>query len=255
MPHTRFAACFAAFVRCSLIASVSAFLLSCAALTASAPPTDNASRPLPARKPLQSVVIDEFTRDTQALRTSDYAFVQAWWIPVEFWQAALSQVNPALAQQSLDVLKPYSMLAVVQADVTALGGFVFYPRDDLQQRLQLQWQPSRGEAVTLHPVSQPNSTLQNLVTQLSPLLSRAMGEMGRNMQFFVFEDVKADGTRVTDPYSAGTLRVNLAPSETQAAAQLDIELPVNALYEPRLCANGKPAHISWQYCPWDGQPL
>lgn len=251
MLHTRFAA----LVNCFVVAVLSLFLLSCAALTASTPPTDTSSRPLPARKPLQEVVIDEFTRDTQALRTSDYAFVQAWWIPVEFWQAALSQVNPALAQQSLDVLKPYSMVAVVQADVTALGGFVFYPRADLQQRLQLQWQPAQGEVVTLQPVSQPNSTLQNLVTQLSPLLSRAMGEMGRNMQFFVFEDVKSDGTRVTDPYSAGMLRVNLAPSETQAAAQLDIELPVNALYEPRLCANGKPAHISWRYCPWDGQPL
>ena len=251
MPHIRFAA----LVNCFLVAFVSSFLLSCTALTGNKPSAEVASRPLPARKPLQAVVIDEFTRDTQALRTSDYAFVQAWWIPVEFWQAALSQVNPALVQQSLDVLKPYSMVAVVQADVTALGGFVFYPRADLQQRLQLQWQPSQGEVVTLRPVSQPNSTLQNMVTQLSPLLSRAMGEMGRNLQFFVFEDVKADGARVTDPYSAGTLRVNLASSETQAAAQLEIELPVNALYEPRLCANGKPAHISWRYCPWDGQPL
>ncbi|HVL01271.1 MAG TPA: hypothetical protein VM553_15745, partial [Dongiaceae bacterium] len=231
-----------------------ASLLGCSALKESTH-AETEARPLPPRKPLPAVVVEDFTRDTQVIRTSEYSFVQAWWIPVEFWQAALSKVNPALAQQSLDVLKPYSMLAVVQADVTALGGFVFYPRADLQSRLQLQYQAAGGEKVTLSPVQQPNSTLQNLITQLSPLLSRAMGEMGRNMQFFVFDDARPDGTRIVDPYNDGVLQVVLAQSETQAAQQLDVGLPANALYEARRCADGRPAHISWRYCPWDGQPL
>lgn len=209
----------------------------------------------PARKPLVDVVIDEFTHDTQVLHSEDYALTQAWWIPVEFWQAALSKVNPALAEQAVQILKSYSMVAVVQADVTALGGFAYYSRDEIAQRLQVQRVGAQGAPVALPQEKSVNPAVQNLLMQLTPLLGKAIGDMGRNMHFFVLADTDDKGQRLASPYETGRVQIQLGASETQPAQQLDIELPVNALFVPRLCANGKPAHVAWKYCPWDGKPL
>ena len=209
----------------------------------------------PVRKPLDKVVVDDLVSDTQVLRTDASGLAQAWWVPLEFWQVALGRINPPLAQQVQSVLGEYSIVAVVQADVSALGGFVFYPREELQQRLAVTWLPAHGDARLLAPVPSPNLAVRNLIQQLTPLLSRSMGEMGRNLQFFVMSDRDADGKRVVNPYEPGVLQIRLSASEAQAVTDLNLDLPLNALFEPRLCANGKSTHISWRFCPWDGQPL
>ena len=34
-----------------------------------------------------------------------------------------------------------------------------------------------------------------------------------------------------------------------------VELPINALFVPRLCSDGREAHVTWNYCPWTGERL
>lgn len=231
-----------------VLLALAVLLSSCAGLM------PESARTLPPHKPLAEVVLDDFTRDTQVLLSGDHALVQAWWIPVEFWQAALSQASPALAEQAVTRLQPYSMVAVVQADVSTLGGFAFYSRDDLQQRLQVQWQRG-GQMQTLSLPSSVSPAVQQLLMQLTPLLSRMMGDVGRNLHFFVLDNQDARGQRWVSPYEDGAVTIRLAATATQPAHTLTVELPVNALFEPRRCANGKPAHLSWRFCPWDGAPL
>jgi hypothetical protein len=36
---------------------------------------------------------------------------------------------------------------------------------------------------------------------------------------------------------------------------MKIEMPIDALFVQRMCPNGKPAHVSWVVCPWDGGKL
>lgn len=235
-------------MRLSVLLCTVFFLVACSVFSPSS------SSP-PQRKSIADVVIDDFTHDTQVLHSEDYALTQAWWIPVEFWQAALSKVNPALAEQAVQILRPYSMVAVVQADVTALGGFAYYARDDIAQRLQVQRVDAQGVPVALPQEKSVNPAVQNLLMQLTPLLGKAIGDMGRNMHFFVLADTDAQGQRLASPYEPGRIQIQLAASDTQPVQQLDIDLPVNALFVPRLCANGKPAHVAWKYCPWDGKPL
>lgn len=209
----------------------------------------------PVRKALHQVVVDDLVGDTQVLRTDTYGLTQAWWIPLEFWQASLGRINPQLVQQVETVLGEYSIVAVVQADVSALGGFVFYSREEIQPRLAVTWQRSGVTPRALQMVPNPNLAVRSLVQQLTPLLGRSMGEMGRNLQFFVLADRDEQGQRIVNPYEPGLLTIHLTASETQPAVALNLDLPLNALFEPRYCANGKPAHITWRFCPWDGKPL
>jgi hypothetical protein len=49
------------------------------------------------------------------------------------------------------------------------------------------------------------------------------------------------------------IRVKL--SNADAVHMAELELPLDSLFVPRLCPNGKPAHVSWDYCPWSGKKL
>jgi hypothetical protein len=81
-----------------------------------------------------------------------------------------------------------------------------------------------------------------------------MGRLGENLNFFVYEDQNKDG-RVISPYSPGALKVTLAHKDGAALDPFVFELPLDSLYVPRHCPNGKPAHVSWVVCPWDGTKL
>jgi hypothetical protein len=131
---------------------------------------------------------------------------------------------------------------------------VFYDKEDIAKRLTVSAQQD-DQWITLPPREVTDPTLYALLSMLAPVLANTMGNLGANMHFFVLSDQDAQQQRVTDPYAEGQVRIQLAATRTQAARSFTIALPVNALYRPRLCPNGEPAHVSWRYCPWDGSRL
>ena len=59
---------------------------------------------------------------------------------------------------------------------------------------------------------------------------------------------------MVDPYLQGLISVQIAKRNGDLMTA-DIEMPLNSLFVPRKCPNGKDAHISWKYCPWSGKLL
>ena len=66
----------------------------------------------------------------------------------------------------------------------------------------------------------------------------------------VLPDVQRDAF-----YDNSRLRVKLLNSDGEVRNNMSIDMPLNELFIPRLCNNGKPAHVSWHYCPWGGERL
>jgi len=93
-----------------------------------------------------------------------------------------------------------------------------------------------------------------LLSMFKPMLGAAMGNMGENFHFFTLIDEDETGTRVIDPYRSGILKFNFAKRDGEQL-KTQIEFPLNELFVPRKCPNGKDAHISWKYCPWTGKLL
>jgi hypothetical protein len=60
--------------------------------------------------------------------------------------------------------------------------------------------------------------------------------------------------RVIDPYGPGRLTVQLEKRDGDFMAAR-VELPINALFAPRLCSDGREARITWKFCPWTGERL
>jgi hypothetical protein len=211
----------------------------------------NAAEP----KAMKDVDISALTNETQKSTNADGVHL-AWWIPPEFWAASMEReqsMSAAARKQMLDILNRYSMLAVVQADVSSVGNFSFYDRATVTKGLKFEL-VSGKETSVLKPLEKVPEELDPLLKVMTPLLESAMGRLGENLNFFVYDDQRKGG-RVISPYAQGALKVTLAHKDGKSLDPFVFELPLDSLYVARLCPNGKPAHVSWVVCPWDGTKL
>ena len=210
------------------------------------------------RKAMRDVDSDSFTKDTQVSfkGSGDDNISIAWWIPNEFWDSILARdtgTSDADKKSMLDALEGVSLLAIVQADVTQLGAFNFYSKDEIEKIMELSFINADGRKKNLSIMKKINPDLEVVLGIFKPILGAAMGNLGTNMHFYVLND-KSRSSRILDPYEEGTIHIELE-KRNKAELSADISLPLDSLYVPRKCPNGKDAHISWRYCPWSGGKL
>jgi hypothetical protein len=210
------------------------------------------------KKAMKDIDTNQFTTDTQVMLqgSGDKHVALAWWIPNEFWQSVLAReknTTEADKKAILEAMSGTSLLAIVQADITPLGAFKYYSKEEIERKMQISFSDAEGKSYKLKPLQSIDPNLEVVLGMFKPILSSAMGNLGSNMHFYVLND-KSSSARLINPYQKGQLSIQLARKES-ALMTANIELPLNSLFVPRKCPNGKPAHISWQYCPWNGERL
>ena len=206
---------------------------------------------------LKEVEIDRLIDETQ-VSDSNEGISLVWWIPQEFWGVALNQdssLPAANREEILNTLNPYFMLAVIQGELSSFGGARFYDQATVKQNLTVSFEDERGRTQTLTTLDQIPPDIEILQSTIRPMLSQMMGNMGQNFHFFTFENLNSEGDKQISPYESGTIQVQLAGTEKVSDSEFKIELPLDSLFVPRLCPNGKKAHVSWKFCPWDGTRL
>lgn len=211
------------------------------------------------RKDLASINLNEILKDTQAQPSNagDKHLSLIWWVPFEYWASVFSRdsnINESLKKEMLGTLENYSILAVVQADISSFGAFNFYPNDHILKNLKVTYKNSNNKISIIKPTNSYSNDLKILLSQITPVLKAAMGNMGESFNFYIFDDKNTKGGRILDPYKNGLLKVDLKKSNKENI-NVSFETPLNSLFHPRLCPNGKPAHISWNYCPWSGKEI
>lgn len=200
----------------------------------------------------------DFTTETQQMSSEAAVLDMAWWIPAEFWEAVLRQ-DPSVPREQadamLEVMRPYFVIVVVQADISPFGSFTFIPEPRIERGLDVTYIDERGNRSSLDVLETTNPDFELLLLQLGPILANAMGNLGENFNFYAFSATDKDGNRIASPFEPGRLSVSLGAREGAAPTEFEFEAPLDALFRPRMCPNGKPAHISWNFCPWDGSRL
>lgn len=220
------------------------------------------------RKEFASVATSELLRETQRQQNYDRNVMLVWWIPFEFWQ--VSTANQGESQRGSiallePILSPYTIIMVVDGRVLPLGNMNFADREQLEANLAVETLMPAGDVVAMTYLPEPPPQVQSVLASIRPMLAANLGELGKNMQLFVYENRSKDGKASLSPYQAGGLRVTLTPFMPAPAegakpvaakpAVFDFETPLDSLHVPRRCGNGRAAHISWQFCPWDGKKL
>lgn len=209
------------------------------------------------KKSFAEIDTDELVTEIQTSAPCDDDHMNlALWLPTEFWQATFAadrSISSSETQEIINILKPFSLLAICQADISNFGSFRFYSKDDVKERLKIYYTDASQKRTAITPVSNVDADIKMLLDMLKPILASFAGNMGQNFHFFVLDDY-ASSERIINPYQPGKLELLLS-QKTGVQMQCGIEFPLNALYVPRPCPNGKKAHVSWIYCPWTGQKL
>ncbi len=211
------------------------------------------------RKSLKEVDADAFIADTQVAPkgTGDSHLALVWWIPNEFWESILSRdatTSEADKKAMLDAMEGVTLLVIVQADITQFGAMRFYSREEIERSMVLSFADGDDTRHALSLVREIDPDLEVILSIFRPILGSAMGNLGNNMQFYVLDNKTPSSEALVSPYEKGRIDARLSKRDG-SLMEASIELPINALFVPRLCPNGREAHISWKYCPWTGQKL
>ncbi|MDH5618858.1 MAG: hypothetical protein OEZ11_09465, partial [Gammaproteobacteria bacterium] len=129
----------------------------------------------------------------------------------------------------------------------------FFEKGQIMEGLKVEYVRANGDVETISHTLPSDPDLRIMLDQMRPILAQAMGSLGQNFYFFPLPDVDKKGNRMVSPYEKGVLRVQLMNNDVPSSVELD--LPLDSLFVPRLCPNGKPAHVSWNFCPWSGKKL
>lgn len=204
------------------------------------------------KKPFADVNVDALVAETQKQCSPGSELNLVWVIPPEFWEVVLAQNNdltPAGREESAAALRGHWIVAVIRADVSPFGRVDFLPEEQVFDKIRVEYSAG-GKTHELPLQRRIEGDVQNVVDAMKPIMRAAMGEMGRNMNFYV---CKPGATPQVSPYTAGQLQVTLDRIGANNGGKLTYEFPLDALHIPRKCPNcAKEAHVSWQFCPWCG---
>ncbi len=194
---------------------------------------------------------NKFVKETQQTKTGSNLVTVAWWIPVEFWELALSQ-DKNMSKNDIaefkEVLKPYVLFAVIDGKMGPFGGITFVPEDSIKNTILLtDYEGNRYTPIEKHEL---NADVLNLLLVINPILKNIMGQLGENMNFYVFTDIKNKKERVADPYSEGYIHLTFCDKK------FTWKTPVGSLLPAKICpVDGEKLNGAWKYCPWHGEKL
>ena len=192
------------------------------------------------RRLTEDIPAEELVKETMQFKEiGENKLLLMWYVPMEAMGAP--------AQNGL-------LIAVAKAEISPDGIFDFASENELERGLTVTYMNSETSRPQILKLTSINADLTQFIALIKPMISRIAGDIGQGMHFFVYGNVNASGQKIVSPYNPGRLEVSLSIGTTQRATST-LDLPLNSLFVPRLCPNGKPAHISWKYCPWDGTPL
>ena len=193
----------------------------------------------------------QFIKESQITDTRDGKMDIVWWIPTEFWEIALRRNQDVSEEQItslIELLKPYTMFAIVKGEMGEFGDYSFIPYEDFEGKVKAVG----ANGKSLKPLSFEDLpvSVQTILSMIKPILKSALGNMGENMHFFVFEDKVKKGKRNFDPHLEETIVLNVLDSE------YSWEAPFLSLMPPKTCpVDGEQLSGGWNYCPIHGNEL
>jgi hypothetical protein len=151
-----------------------------------------------------------------------------WWLVPEFWHAALAASGTVPAEkvdEMVSSIKDINVFLIVDAKIGAFGSADYVLSGDLQKNLTVI--DAQDKAVGLIPSEKQSAATKNMLAIMKSVMGNMLGEFGKNLTFFVFED--KNGSRRIDPAKPGSLIVKLNAEEFRW------RLPLGSLLPQKIC--------------------
>ena len=189
--------------------------------------------------------------DTQRMSRSPHDLMLVWWLPEQYWSATMENnkaVSQAQIDQILHIIGPYTIVAVVDARIGALGGMTYQSEDDLRKETRIR--DEQGHIYAPLTDDKINPDARNLLLMLKPIIANVIGPLGQNMYFLVFPAQNASGQHFADPTKNGMLTVDVGPKSFQ------YRLPLGSFLPPMYDAlTGERFPGNYRYNPFSGKAL
>lgn len=190
-------------------------------------------------------------QETQKMSQETDEMTLIWWIPEEYWQVSFAQdptTTEAQTEEFLKVLRPYTLIAVVDGKMGAFGGVTYRPEADVRAGIQIR--DSQGAYYLPLSKDKIDVNTNNFLSMMKPVFANMLGPMGQNMHFFVFPAVDKDGRKIAEVKKDGDFSVELDGREFRW------RLPLSSLLLPKVCLKCKEkCSGAWHFCPWCGASL
>ena len=191
------------------------------------------------------------TLETQKMSQNSDEMTMVWWIPDEFWKVSFAQtpgMTPAQIEEFLTVVRPYTMVAVVDGSVGVFGGVTYKSEDWVRTNTRLI--DAKGTSYAPKTEDEVDADTKNMLQMIKPIMVNMLGSMGENMHFLLFPAKTSTGTQIADAANKGEFMLKLGTKEFKWRLPLDALLPV------KVCGCCKQeCKGSWSFCPWCGKSL
>lgn len=174
-----------------------------------------------------------------------------WWIPEEFWNVTFAQdptVTKAQAEEFIKVLRPYTLIVIVDGKMGGSAGVTYRTEADIRTDLQLK--DSHGTFYRPFSKDKINADVKNALAMMKPVFVNILEPLGQDMHFFVFPAKSENGRNIADARKKGAFSVKLGKREFKW------RLPLGSLLSPKICPKCREnCSGAWNFCPWCGTKL
>ncbi|NRD23429.1 hypothetical protein HNV10_09265 [Winogradskyella litoriviva] len=166
---------------------------------------------------------------------------QVWWLPEVYWEVALKDSplgTQALIDEISTIFKDYSLFILLDAELTAFSGIKKNKILDLELVVNNN---------SYKPLKSYSDEIQSMIDVLKPTFSKMLGEVGENIEFFVFDNTFSDAI---SPTKETVFQLNFNNSS------FEYNLPLPSLVREKKCPiDNKKHNGSWKFCPYHGEEL
>lgn len=198
----------------------------------------------------QGADVQRLVQDTQRTVQGPGNVLLVWWIPTEYWAAAMQGnpgITPEVIKQFEDALDSYMVFAVAAVDVGPMGGMTPFGRPKIEANTQLLVD---GKPVPLLADADISADARNFVAIMKPMMSNMLGQFGQGIEFLLYPNPAGKGAPKISALAEGRF--------TYAAFgnNFDWRLPIGSLLEPRVDpATGEQFPGDYKFNPYTGGKL
>ncbi len=210
------------------------------------------------RLPLEQVDLDAMIRETQKDASQQDGSGLVWFMPEVPFFRLLSEggnIPPREAAAIRSMLKGKCVVIVVRAHISPFGSFTYFDEDTILAGTKISVQKPNRDEIVMRQLTDIPPDLTLIFNAMKPVLKNAIGPMGENMYFYVYDNVAADGSAIYDPYKDEQVRVSFTQMGRLPENTSTHDTICDSLFKPRVLKNGKRAHVTWKFDPWTGDKL
>jgi len=194
----------------------------------------------------KDVDLMDLIKEIQQVKKVESNMKMVWWIPTEYWRIS-TKGSPLVTEEGMkqltEIVEPFTIIAALDGDI-GIGNLNY--KDTLSISLfsgdKQQFSPLNNDEI-------PNEA-KNILRTLKPVLVNMIGEMGRNMNLYVFPNIGDEGDKIISPSVKGEFRIELNEED------FNWILPLNSFVAKKECpVDNKLMSGVWRYCPWHGTEL